>query len=241
MVRGRNLTRTSSHRKALMKNLATSLFEHKSIVTTEAKAKELRPYAEKLITKARVALQKEKLGTLPSGQTIDIHSRRIVGRHIRNKAVLQELFDTIAPAVAERNGGYTRIVKLGFARGDAAREAIIQLVDFGPEQDGQVSLKRKKASAKKKTNAKAPKAPKVSKEAKDADTTSKKASKAKETIADKSEEVVEKVEEVKAQANEVIETAEAKAETTVNDVVEDITEEAKEISSEENINPEDKA
>lgn len=163
LVKGRHLTRTSSHRKALLKNLATSLFEHKSIVTTEAKAKELRPYAEKMITKARVALQKEKTGSLPNGQTIDIHSRRIVARHIRNKAVLEELFDTIAPAVAERNGGYTRIVKLGFRRGDATRSAVIQLVDFGAPQDGAISSKKRKPVAKKKT-AKAPKvadAPKV--------------------------------------------------------------------------------
>lgn len=165
LVKGRNLTRTSSHKKALMKNLATSLFEHKSIVTTEAKAKELRPYAEKLITKARVALQREKTGTLPEGQKIDIHSRRIVGRFIKNKAVLQELFDTIAPATAERNGGYTRIIKLGFRRGDASREAMIQLVDFGAPQDGAISSKKRKPVAKKKAAkpavAKAPTAPVV--------------------------------------------------------------------------------
>lgn len=148
LVKGRNLTRTTSHKKALMKNLATALFEHKKIKTTEAKAKELRPYAEKLITKARVALKREKLGLLPEGQSIDIHSRRMVGRFIRSKAVLQELFDTIAPAVENRDGGYTRIVKIGFRRGDAAREAIVELVDFSTPQDGTISTKKKKAVAK---------------------------------------------------------------------------------------------
>lgn len=148
LVKGRNLTRTTSHKKALMKNLATALFEHKSIKTTEAKAKELRPYAEKLITKARVALKREKLGLLPEGQTIDIHSRRMVGRFIKSKAVLQELFDTIAPAVENRDGGYTRIVKIGTRRGDAAREAQIELVDFAAAQDGTISTKKKKATPK---------------------------------------------------------------------------------------------
>ncbi len=148
LVKGRNLTRTTSHKKALMKNLATALFEHKSIKTTEAKAKELRPYAEKLITKARVALKREKLGLLPEGQTIDIHSRRMVAKFIKSKAVLQELFDTIAPAVENRDGGYTRIVKIGFRRGDAAREAQIELVDFAAAQDGTISTKKKKTAPK---------------------------------------------------------------------------------------------
>lgn len=148
LVSGRKLGRTDSHRRALLKNLATSLFEHKSIKTTEAKAKELRPYAEKMITRARLALRREKMGLLPEGHTVDIHNRRIVGRFIRNKAVLQELFDTIAPACEERNGGYTRIIKLGFRRGDAGREAIIELVDFAAPQDGQVSMRRKSKSTK---------------------------------------------------------------------------------------------
>ena len=149
-VKGRKLNRTSSHKDALMRNLATSLFEHKRLYTTEAKAKELRPYAEKLISRAKHALIREKQGLLTEGQSVDIHNRRMVGRHIRNKAVLQELFDTIAPMVEERPGGYTRIVKVGFRRGDAARTAIIELVDWSAPQDGAVSNKpRKKAKAKK--------------------------------------------------------------------------------------------
>jgi ribosomal protein L17 len=85
LVEGRKLGRTSSHRKALLRNLATALFEHKKLATTEAKAKELRPYAEQLITKAKKALYREKNGMLPEGTKIDIHYRRIVGRDIRNK------------------------------------------------------------------------------------------------------------------------------------------------------------
>ena len=145
---GRKLKRNSSHRKALLNNLATSLFEHKKIVTTEAKAKELRAFAETLITKAKHALRNEKLGLLPEGHKIDIHNRRLVGRFIRNKAVLQELFDTIAPMVEERPGGYTRVVKLGTRRGDGSPTAIIELVDWSAPQDGAVSTKsRRKGKA----------------------------------------------------------------------------------------------
>ncbi|MBN9398669.1 MAG: 50S ribosomal protein L17 ['Candidatus Kapabacteria' thiocyanatum] len=155
-VAGRKLKRTASHRRALLCNLATSLFEHKRLVTTEAKAKELRPFAEHLITRARNAHNAEKAGSV---QGVDVHSRRMVGRFIRNKAVLQELFDTIAPLVAERNGGYTRITKIGLRRGDNAPEAVIELVDWSNPQDGRVSTKtrakattaapKKKAAAKK--------------------------------------------------------------------------------------------
>jgi large subunit ribosomal protein L17 len=144
---GRKLKRTSSHKKALLRTLATSLFEHKSIATTEAKAKELRPYAERLITKAKHALIREKQGLLPDGQTIDIHNRRIVYRDIRNKGVLEELFDSIAPTVEDRPGGYTRIIKTGFRRGDGGRTAIIELVDWAEPQDGAVGLKGKKRKA----------------------------------------------------------------------------------------------
>ncbi len=148
--RGVKLNRTSSHRKALMRSLATALFEHKRIATTEVKAKALRPYAERLITKAKHALAREKQGLLPEGNTVDVHNRRVVFKEIKNKAVLQELFDAIAPAVESRNGGYTRVIKTGQRRGDGARTAIIELVDWAAEQDGAVSIKPKKKSKPKK-------------------------------------------------------------------------------------------
>lgn len=145
LKKGRHLKRTESHRKALLCNLAASLIrsEQKAIRTTVAKAKELRPFVERLITKARRAYQRERAGQLPSGSTIDLHTRRLVARYIRDEAVLQELFDVVAPIVAERNGGYTRIVKLGFRRGDGAQEAIIQLVDWSAPQDGARTLQRR--------------------------------------------------------------------------------------------------
>ena len=138
---GRKLKRTASHRKAMLSNMASSLFEHKRVVTTLAKAKELRSFAEQLITRARHAYSAERAGT---ANGIDVHNRRMVGRFIRNKAVLQELFDTIAPMVAERNGGYTRITKLGQRRGDQAPEAIIELVDWSNPVDGRVSSRTRK-------------------------------------------------------------------------------------------------
>jgi len=144
--KGRKLKRTSSHKRSLLNNLATALFEHKRISTTEAKAKELRPFAEKLITKAKHAILRETQGTLPEGQTVDIHSRRMVYRFIRKKAVLQELFDTIAPMVKERPGGYTRIIKTGQRLGDGSHTAIIELVDWSSPQDGPTDLKSKKKS-----------------------------------------------------------------------------------------------
>jgi large subunit ribosomal protein L17 len=146
---GRKLKRTSSHRKALLRTLATALFEHKKIKTTEAKAKELRPYAEKLITRAKTAIFRENNGQLPEGHKVDVHNRRIVGRFIANKAVLEELFITIAPAVEDRPGGYTRIVKTGIRRGDAGREAIIELVDFSAPLDGNVNLKARRKRTRK--------------------------------------------------------------------------------------------
>jgi large subunit ribosomal protein L17 len=112
--RGRALGRTSEHKSALMRNMASSLFRHGRIETTEAKAKELRPYAEKLITLAKKG---------------DLHAKRLAAREIHDREVLVMLFDKIGPSVAERAGGYTRILKTGFRQGDGAETALIELVD----------------------------------------------------------------------------------------------------------------
>lgn len=111
--KGRQLSRTATHRKATLRNLATALFRHERIETTTAKAKELRPYAERLITLARRG---------------DVHSRRLAGRKIQDRDVLGKLFDDIAPRYAERPGGYTRILKVGNRKGDAAEMSLIELV-----------------------------------------------------------------------------------------------------------------
>ena len=112
-AKGRQLSRTSTHRRAMLNNMATSLFEHGRVVTTEAKAKELRPFAEKLITLARRG---------------DLHARRLVQRKIKDRETLSRLFSEIGPRFAGRPGGYTRILKLGHREGDGADIARIELL-----------------------------------------------------------------------------------------------------------------
>jgi large subunit ribosomal protein L17 len=102
-----------SHDRLIMANLATDLIMHEKVTTTEAKAKALRPYTEKLITKARKG---------------DLHARRVILKTITDKAAVARLFEEVAPRYADRPGGYTRITKLGPRRGDGAEEAIIELV-----------------------------------------------------------------------------------------------------------------
>jgi large subunit ribosomal protein L17 len=112
-AKGRQLSRTSTHRRALLNNMAASLFDHGRIITTEAKAKELRPFAEKLITLARRG---------------DLHARRLVQRKIKSRETLSRLFSEIGPRFAARPGGYTRILKLGHRDGDGADIARIELL-----------------------------------------------------------------------------------------------------------------
>lgn len=114
-VKGRKLSRTASHRGALLNSLTTSLLKHKRIKTTEAKAKEARVFVEKLITKAKKN---------------DLHVKRQVMNVVNNKEVFKELFSEIIPKIGERPGGYTRVIKLGNRVGDAAPMAILELVDY---------------------------------------------------------------------------------------------------------------
>jgi large subunit ribosomal protein L17 len=111
----KNLSRTKAHRDALLSNLACQLIKHKRIVTTVAKAKALRVYAEPLITK---------------GKTNTTHQRRVVFSYLQDKDAIKELFGIVAEKVAGRPGGYTRIIKLGARPGDNAETALIELVDF---------------------------------------------------------------------------------------------------------------
>lgn len=112
--KGRHFSRTAEHRDMMLRNLATSLFRHGRIETTVAKAKELRSFAEPLITKAKQG---------------DLHARRLVGRKIQDSEVLAKLFNEIGPRYAARPGGYTRVHHLGHRPGDAADMAIIELVE----------------------------------------------------------------------------------------------------------------
>ena len=117
--KGPRLGGSPAHQKLILSNLATALFEHGRITTTEAKARALRPVAERLITKAK----KAELGTVQS-----LHNRRLVLRTIRDKGVVHTLFTEIAPRYTERPGGYTRITKIGPRKGDNAPMAVIELV-----------------------------------------------------------------------------------------------------------------
>lgn len=133
-VKGRKLKRTASHRAALMNALATSVLKYKRIKTTEAKAKEARRHVEAIITKARKN---------------DLHSKRQVMSHIKDKEVVKELFGEILSKVGERPGGYTRVIKLGNRIGDAAGMAILELVDYNDVINAKAEEQKEKREAKK--------------------------------------------------------------------------------------------
>ena len=131
---GRKFSRSSSHRKAMFRNMVTSLIEHERITTTEPKAKELRRFAEKTISislRLGEILGKSKEQRTPAEQGKYVHALRMASRMIRTREVLHKLFDDVAPKLAGRPGGYTRIVKIGQRVGDAAPMAIIELVSAG--------------------------------------------------------------------------------------------------------------
>lgn len=125
---GRRLGRTTSHREAMFRNMVTSLLNHEKITTTDAKAKEIRSVAEKMIT---------------LGKRGDLHAMRLAAAYIREKSVVTKLFSTIAPRYKERSGGYTRIIKLGIRQGDTAPISLIELVeeDMPPKKVKQKTVK----------------------------------------------------------------------------------------------------
>ncbi|SHM57895.1 50S ribosomal protein L17 [Chryseobacterium polytrichastri] len=145
-----HLGRTASHRSALLSNMACSLIEHKRINTTVAKAKALRVYVEPLLTKAKEDTT---------------HNRRIVFSYLQSKEAVTELFRSVAPKIAERNGGYTRIIKTGFRQGDAADMALIELVDFNelynPNAEEKKTTRRSRRTTTAKKEAVVADAPKV--------------------------------------------------------------------------------
>ena len=132
-----HLGRKSGHRKALLANMASSLILHKRINTTVAKAKALKSYVEPLITKSKED---------------STHSRRVVFSYLKNKEAVSELFRNVAPKIADRPGGYTRVLHTGFRQGDAAEMALIELVDFNeaalasaPQKAAKKSTRRSRA------------------------------------------------------------------------------------------------
>ena len=134
-----HLGRKSGHRKALLSNMASSLILNKRIITTVAKAKALKSYVEPLITKSKEDTT---------------HSRRVVFSYLKDKNAVTELFRTIAPKIADRPGGYTRVLHVGFRQGDAAEMALIELVDFNeaalvaaPKKEAKKTTRRSKKKA----------------------------------------------------------------------------------------------
>ena len=149
-----HLGRTADHRRAMLANMAISLIMHKRITTTVAKAKALKKYVEPLITKAK---------------DDSTNSRRVVFSYLQNKEAIKELFGIVAEKVGDRPGGYTRIIKLGLRKGDAAEIAFIELVDFDPEmaktETKKKSTRRSRKAAPKAEAAEAPAAEEVKAEA----------------------------------------------------------------------------
>ena len=160
-IKGRKLGRTASHRLATLRSLATSLLLHKKIKTTLAKAKETRSFVEPFITKAK---------------TDNVHCRRYISKHIRDKEAIKELFGDIVEKIGERPGGYTRVIKLGRRLGDAAEMAILELVDYNEiiaskkakekeeEKTAEVKESPAEPQEEKKTKSKTGKKPKATKE-----------------------------------------------------------------------------
>ena len=144
-VKGRKLSRTAAHRRATLRALSTALIREKRIVTTVPKAKELRRFVEPLITRAKVD---------------DLNNRRVVFASLQDKETVKELFAEVGPKSAERNGGYTRIVRIGFRQGDGAEMAVIELVDYNDvkPEGGKTTKKKRTRRAGKSKATDAPKA-----------------------------------------------------------------------------------
>lgn len=135
------LSRTTAHRRAMLRNMVSSLLRYERITTTKAKAQEARKNAEKLITRAKVD---------------SVHNRREVAKYIQDEKILDKLFTDIAPRMKDRNGGYTRVLKLGYRQGDAADVVILELVDYKlkseDESKDSKAKKEEKKPAKKTTS-----------------------------------------------------------------------------------------
>ena len=193
--KGNNLSRTASHRKALLSNLACQLFQHKKIVTTLAKAKALRPYVEPLITKSK---------------DNTTHQRRLVFSHLQDKEAVKELFNVISAKIASRPGGYTRVIKLGKRVGDNAELAMIELVDYNDiygkgktEESAVVTKRTRRAGGRKKAadQIAATDTPEIV-------TTDEVAEPPKSNLSAKNQDDLKKVEDIEPKAVEVLEEGE---------------------------------
>ncbi len=200
-----HLKRKAAHRKALLKNLAIALIEHKRINTTLAKAKALRQYIEPLVTKAR---------------TDSFHNRRVVFSYLQDKEAIKELFGVVGPKVGDRPGGYVRVIKTGFRKSDGAEMAMIEFVDFnetyttGKEEGAGVSRRRRRRRGGRSSSAT------------EAATETAVAEETAEEVEDKAEKVVN--EETENEVEEAIAEAESTEETKEEEEGESTTEEEEE-------------
>jgi len=199
-TKGARLGGSAAHQKHILANLATALFEHGKITTTEARARRLRPYAEKLITFAKRG---------------DLHARRQVLTVVTDKSVVHTLFTEIGPSFAERDGGYTRITKIGMRKGDAARMAVIELVTE------EATAAKPRRRARRTTETVAPAAAAATEaEATEAEATEAEATEAEATEAEATEAEATEAEATEAQATEAEVTAEADETAEVEDAAE---------------------
>lgn len=184
--KGRKLKRTASHRKALLSNLSISLIKHKRIITTLAKAKELRTVIEPLLTKAKKAYNYSE-----NSPERSVHLRREARKIVRDKEALNILFGEIAGKILDRNGGYTRVLKLGTRYGDGGEKALIEFVDYDimEEAKAKEKVKTKTSKSGKKEEKAAESEEKKIPEKKEKKTTEKKEKKATEKKAVKKETV----------------------------------------------------
>lgn len=204
-----HLGRKSAHRKAMLANMACSLIEHKRIKTTVAKAKALRKYVEPIITKSK---------------TDTMHSRRVAFSYLKNKEAVKELFGPVANAVADRPGGYTRILKIGNRLGDNAELALIELVDFNELALESAPSKGKKKSRRRRGKGKGKSTPKPKVEA--AVVEEAEVIEEAEVVEEVVDQVEEVVEEQVAEVEETVEEVAEEAATEVEEVVEEVVEEA---------------
>jgi len=177
--KGRKLSRTAPHRKAMLANMSVSLIQNKKIETTLAKAKELRRFVEPLLTKSKKAHLSKA-----DKPAYGVHLRREANKFLQDKGAITTLFEEIAPKIAARNGGYTRVLKLGRRLGDAAEMAIIEFVDYNTGQQQQTTAET--TATEKKTDSKESK-PKQKKKTKKAAATEEKAPAKKKKKATKKE------------------------------------------------------
>lgn len=217
-VKGRKLGRTTPHRKATLRALSSALIREHRIETTVAKAKELRTFIEPLITRAKVD---------------NTHNRRQVYSNLQDKVAVTELFETVGPAAADRPGGYTRVLKLGFRVGDAAEMAVIELVDFNDVQpEGKDSKKKKTRRAGKSSKSEETETATKSKKGATKATAAKEKAAVEEVESTEAEEVLAEVTEAKDSTSEVEETAAETKDEAVKEEKEETTVETAEVETE---------